>query len=95
MKIQEAYFHFRVEFVEKLVGLAKGAIGGWHVGAALKIQHRARHAVAGAQSDDTPAGGIGIVGGTQQPRLAREIIVDFPLVPYVIAAGEHIQTQAE
>ena len=49
-----------------------------------------------ARTDDHAAAGrVGIVGGAQQARLARQIIEDLALVPDVVAGGEHVQPQAE
>ena len=42
-----------------------------------------------------PGSSVDIIRGTQQARLAREIIVNLALVPDVVAAGEHVEPVAE
>ena len=38
---------------------------------------------------------LGIIRGPQQARLAIQIVVEFALVPDVVAAGEHIEAERE
>src|SRR5665213_630171 len=36
-----------------------------------------------------------VIGGSQQPRMAGEVLVDLALVPHVIAGGEHVQPEVK
>jgi hypothetical protein len=96
MKIDESDFDLLRQLFENLVRFAKRAIGLRHVGAALQVDNRAIDAVAGLHGHDAAAGQIvDVVGGTKQSRLAFEIVVNFALVPDMIATGQDVQAVAE
>src|SRR5262249_45884665 len=95
VKIDEFYFYGAIELAPDLFGFAERAVRGWHVNAALKVQDGTIHAIARAEYTHARAGGIGVIGRAEEPRLAREIVMQFALVPNVIARSEHIETEAK
>ena len=95
VKIHELHFNRRVDLTQEQIRFAKRTIGGRHVGAALQIDDRALHSVARLHCDEAVSRPVGIVCRTQQPRLAVQVIVKLALVPDMVAAGEHVQSQRE
>ena len=96
VKIDETYLDFGTQLGKESVGFAKRAIDGCHVGAPLQIDNRAVDSVS--RLDDNDAGTRQlrrVIGWTQQARLAREVVINFALVPDMIAAGEHVDAEAE
>ena len=62
----------------------------------MQIQHGAAHAVASLHQRHAGARqSLRIIRGSQQARLPRKVIVDFALVPDVIAAGQHVNAVTE
>jgi hypothetical protein len=96
VKIYETDFRAGRQILQNLIGLAKGTIGLRHVGAALQIDNRAVDPVLRFDHHHAASGEfLDVVAGTQQPRLAGKIIVNFALIPDVVAAGEDVQPVAE
>jgi len=95
VKIHEFHFDRRVDLTQEQVRFTEGTIGGRHVGAALQIEDGALHSIARLYGDQSVSRPFRIVGGPQQPRLAVQVIVKFALVPNMVAAGEHIQSESE
>jgi hypothetical protein len=96
VKVDEPDLDGRRQCLNKLIRLAEGAIRLGHVNAALQIHDGAIDAVAGLHDDDAAAGEfVDIVGGAEQAGLAGEIVVDFALVPDVVAASQDVDAVAE
>ena len=96
VEVDELHLDGGIELAQDLVGLAERAIGGRHVDAALQIDHGAIDAAAACDTYRTPLpGAFGVVGGTQQARLPRQVIEDLALVPDVIAGGQHVEPERE
>ena len=96
VEIDKPDLYAGVEFLENAIRLAERAIGAGHVHAALQIDHRHLDAVPGLHRDHAQARQFfGIIGWTQQPRLAGHVVVNFFLIEDMIAGGEHVQADAE
>jgi hypothetical protein len=96
MKIDEAHLNRRVKLAQNLIRLAKRAISGRHVRAALQIDHSARDILPRAGYQDAAARiFVRVVSRAQKLRLARQIVQDFLLVPDMIPGSKYIQTQSE
>ncbi len=66
------------------------------MGAPLQVDHRALHSVLGPHHRISfPRQLLGIVGRPQQPRLGREILQNFALVPNVVSRCEHVQPELQ
>ena len=82
--------------MDEIVGFAERTIRLRHVDASLQIHHGDVDAIARGHHDDPFAGQfLDVVRRTQQARLAREVIVNFALVPDMIAGGQDVEPVAE
>ena len=95
MEIHKFHFNRGVDLAQEQIRLAERAVGGRHVGAALQIEDGALHSVAGLHGDQSMTRRLRIVRRPQQARLAVQVIVEFPLVPDMVAAGENIEAEGE
>src|SRR5215472_3279524 len=77
-------------------GRAEGVVDRRHVRAALKIQDGASDAALGVPDVEAPAGrAIREIRGTQQARLAGEILDNFLALPDVIPTAENVGARFE
>ena len=96
VKVDESNLDVRRQCLNQLIGFAKRAIRLGHIRPALQIDDGAIHAIP--SPDDHHAAArqlVDVIGRPQQARLAGEIVIDFTLVPDVIAAGQDVDPVAE
>src|SRR6185312_2057021 len=96
VEIDEADLYVGGKRGQQLICFSKRAVGIGHINPPLQIHHGTTRARRRLVDVDTGAWRAGrIVGRAQQARVAREVVVDVPLVPDVIAGCHHIDTVTE
>lgn len=96
MHIDDDDLHLRGNFGKLLLGFAKRIVERGHEGTALQIEDRVADAILGAAYEQAAAGqAIGKIGRPQEARLVREKLDNLAAIPYVIAAGDHLDSCRE
>ncbi len=95
VKIDELHFNRGIEFGEHAVRGAKRAVDGRHESAALQVEYGAFYAIPRADCNGSFARPLRVICRPQQTRLPPQIIEDFPLIPNMIAAGEHVDAERQ